>query len=275
MITFLSSLGSRSTIARRSSSSSARSRSGASATSRAQLRVVAVLGEHLARRPRGRRAGAATRRASSLRRLELAVLAPDRGVALAVRDHLRIRHLALELGEALLDLLDQLLDHAAEATCAPVRSRPRAASVQVACYSLRRAKRSVDRIRPRAARGARDRGPAGAGAAPSCSGRAPTIVDGPASADIHGHRRQRRDLRRRRQRHGRGRRWARLRLRRATATTRWTPAPATTSWTAARATTSFTATTATTGSRAGPARTSSMAAAGAPTSWSRAAATTG
>ena len=76
-----------------------------------QLRVVPVLGEQLARpfevvlqRPR-------TRAASALRGLQLAVLAPDLGVALAVADHLRVGHLPLELGEARLDLLDQRLDH--------------------------------------------------------------------------------------------------------------------------------------------------------------------
>jgi hypothetical protein len=51
-----------------------------------------------------------------VRSLEIAVLAPDFGVAVAVGDHLRIRHLPLELGEPLLDLLHQLLDHGSEAT---------------------------------------------------------------------------------------------------------------------------------------------------------------
>jgi hypothetical protein len=45
-------------------------------------------------------------------RLELAVLAADRRVAIAVGDHLRVGHLPLELREPLFDLLDELLDHA-------------------------------------------------------------------------------------------------------------------------------------------------------------------
>ena len=79
---------------------------------RPQLRVVAVLGEQLPGALEVVAAACATRAASSLRRLELAVLAPDLGVALAVGDHLGVGHLPLELGEAALDLLDELLDHA-------------------------------------------------------------------------------------------------------------------------------------------------------------------
>jgi hypothetical protein len=46
-----------------------------------------------------------------VRGVQLAVLAPDLGVALAIRDHVGVGHQALELGVALLDLLDELLDH--------------------------------------------------------------------------------------------------------------------------------------------------------------------
>ena len=46
--------------------------------------------------------------------LQLAVLAPDLGVALAIPDHLGIGHLSLELGEAGLDLFDQRVDHVCE-----------------------------------------------------------------------------------------------------------------------------------------------------------------
>ena len=76
----------------------------------AQLGVVAVLGEQLARALEvvGELAVLGGER---VRALELAVLAPDLGVALAVGDHLGVGHLPLELGVALLDLLDELLDH--------------------------------------------------------------------------------------------------------------------------------------------------------------------
>ena len=40
----------------------------------------------------------------------LAVLTPDLGIALPIRDHLRVGHLALELREAPLDLIDEVLD---------------------------------------------------------------------------------------------------------------------------------------------------------------------
>jgi hypothetical protein len=46
-----------------------------------------------------------------VRRLELTVGAPDFGVAALVADHVRIGHLARELGEPALDMLDELLDH--------------------------------------------------------------------------------------------------------------------------------------------------------------------
>ena len=55
--------------------------------------------------------------------LELAVLAPDRGVALAIGDHVGVGHLPLELGEPSLDLLYELLDHAVE--CAKQPKGPR------------------------------------------------------------------------------------------------------------------------------------------------------
>jgi hypothetical protein len=45
------------------------------------------------------------------RRLERPVGASDRGVALPVADDGRVGHLALRLGEAGLDLVDELLDH--------------------------------------------------------------------------------------------------------------------------------------------------------------------
>ena len=106
-ITFLSSFGSRSTIARRISSASSSSRAGASATtafssasspssassSARALEVVAepaVLGRQL------------------VGVLELAVLAPDLGVALPVPDHRRVGHLRLQLRVAALDLVDEL-----------------------------------------------------------------------------------------------------------------------------------------------------------------------
>ncbi len=39
------------------------------------------------------------------------ILAADLGVAGLVRDHGRVRHLALQLGEAAFDLFDEALDH--------------------------------------------------------------------------------------------------------------------------------------------------------------------
>jgi hypothetical protein len=47
-----------------------------------------------------------------VRGLERAIGAPDLGIAPLVRDHLRVRHLLRQLGEATLYLLDELLDHA-------------------------------------------------------------------------------------------------------------------------------------------------------------------
>jgi hypothetical protein len=77
----------------------------------AQLPVVAVLGEHLGG-PLEIVAELRVLACQLVRRLEIAVLTPDLGVALAVGDHRRVRHLALQLREATLDLVDQLLDHA-------------------------------------------------------------------------------------------------------------------------------------------------------------------
>jgi hypothetical protein len=78
-----------------------------------ELRVLAVFGKQLAgalevvlERPVARR--------QRLRRLQLAVLAPDVRVALALADHRRVGHLRLELGEARLDLFDQRIDHASQ-----------------------------------------------------------------------------------------------------------------------------------------------------------------
>ena len=66
----------------------------------AQLRVVPVLGEQLPRPPRGRRSGRRVLAGELVRGLELPVLAAEVGIALPVPDHLGVRHLALELGNA-------------------------------------------------------------------------------------------------------------------------------------------------------------------------------
>jgi hypothetical protein len=76
----------------------------------AQLGVVAVLGEHFPRALRIRGVGAPLPR-ELVGGLEGAVRPPHFGVALAVRDHLGVGHLLRELGEAALDLIDELLDH--------------------------------------------------------------------------------------------------------------------------------------------------------------------
>jgi hypothetical protein len=76
----------------------------------AQLGVVAVLGEQLARSLEVVGELAVLRR-QRVRLPELAVLAAHLGVALAIGDHVGVGHQALELGVALLDLLDELLDH--------------------------------------------------------------------------------------------------------------------------------------------------------------------
>ena len=76
----------------------------------AQLLVLAALVEQLARSLEVVAKPSPLQR-QGVRALELAELAPDRGVALAVADHPRVAHLSLELGEPLLELVDQLLDH--------------------------------------------------------------------------------------------------------------------------------------------------------------------
>jgi hypothetical protein len=49
-----------------------------------------------------------------MRLAHLPVLAPDFGIPLPVPDHLGVGHLPLELAIAALDLLNELLDHAAK-----------------------------------------------------------------------------------------------------------------------------------------------------------------
>ena len=88
-----------------------------------QLRVVAVLGQQLPR-PLEIVLQLAVLDRQRLRRLQLAVLAADVGVALAVPDHRGIRHLRLELGEARLDLLDQGIDHGSQHRRAPPIANP-------------------------------------------------------------------------------------------------------------------------------------------------------
>ena len=111
--------------------------------------------------------------------LEVVVGAAHFGIALAVGDHLGVRHLALELGKTLLDLRDELLDHAQSLT-------PEPAVGSAACYNP-----GVIRARPItlgliALVVAALAGLPGAGAAPSCLGHAPTIVDGAGSSRIQG-----------------------------------------------------------------------------------------
>ena len=84
----------------------------------AHLRVVAVLGEQLTR-ARGVVGHAAPLDGELVRGLELAVGAPDLGVAALVADHLRVRHLPRELREAALDLLHEPLNHREEGTRLP------------------------------------------------------------------------------------------------------------------------------------------------------------
>ena len=82
-----------------------------------QLGVVAVLGQQLLGPGRVVRGPAPLRRQLG-RRLERAELAPDLGVAGAVGDHRRVRHLRLHVGEARLDLRDERLDHTVESRTA-------------------------------------------------------------------------------------------------------------------------------------------------------------
>src|SRR3954465_15123443 len=120
MMTSLSSLGSRSTIARRiSSSSSARrcsavasiSRTSGSSPSASSSRAPAAPSSAAA--PGGGGGGAGPLLGEPGRGLELAVRATDLGVALAVVDHRGIDDLLRQRVEALLDLTDQVLDHPA------------------------------------------------------------------------------------------------------------------------------------------------------------------
>ena len=83
----------------------------------AQLGIVAVFGDQLLRAGRIV-AGMPPLRGKLGGRLQLTVCAADLGVAFAVADHRGVGHLLAELGEASLDLLDQLLDHAAS-LCGP------------------------------------------------------------------------------------------------------------------------------------------------------------
>ena len=124
-----------------------------------------------------------------MRGLELAVLAADRGVALAIADHLRVRHLALELGEPLLDLLDQLLDHASKSDVPTLRvttiEMPSGVSAgRNGWIGPMRFPTSLPL--GAAALLAICLGPASATSAPSCLGMAPTLVGGSGSTRIQG-----------------------------------------------------------------------------------------
>ena len=109
-ITFLSSLGSRSTIASRISSSSVSIRARATLELGARLGVLAALFEQLLR-PFGVR----LRQAPGLSQLgggrQAVVDAADLGEPLAIPDHVGIAHLRLGLAEPRFDLLDQGFDH--------------------------------------------------------------------------------------------------------------------------------------------------------------------
>ena len=82
---------------------------------RAHLGVLAALVEHLLRA-----LGVRARQPPLLRELgggrELVEQPAGVGVALAVRDHLGVRHLRLRVGEARLDLFDEPFDHARKLT---------------------------------------------------------------------------------------------------------------------------------------------------------------
>ena len=84
---------------------------------RAHLGVLAALVEHLLRA-----LGVRARQPPLLRELrggrELVEQPAGVGVALAVRDHLGVRHLRLHVGVARLDLLDESFDHARKLTSA-------------------------------------------------------------------------------------------------------------------------------------------------------------
>ena len=107
--------------------------------------------------PRRRPASSWARRHSrgELRgRLELAVGAADLGVALAVGDHLGVGHLLAELGEARLDLLDELFDHPGQSKWP---GAPRREPLYAATPLRARPARAARRASPRAARGHRRR----------------------------------------------------------------------------------------------------------------------
>jgi hypothetical protein len=84
----------------------------------AQLGVVAVLGHHLPR-TLGVRVAVAPLERQRVGGLEGAVRPPHLGVAVAIGDHLGVRHLLRELREALLDLVHELLDHSGQKGCMP------------------------------------------------------------------------------------------------------------------------------------------------------------
>src|SRR6185437_1967864 len=69
------------------------------------------------------------------RRLELAIGAADLGVALAVGDHLGVGHLLAELGEAALDLRDEVFDHGVPSVPAPQAGAAARAPGQAAAWS--------------------------------------------------------------------------------------------------------------------------------------------
>ena len=76
----------------------------------AQLRVIAVLGEQLARAG-GIVGGLAVFPRELMSGLELPVGAPNLRVALPVPDHLGVRHLVRKLAETSFDLGDERIDH--------------------------------------------------------------------------------------------------------------------------------------------------------------------
>jgi hypothetical protein len=83
----------------------------------AQLRVVAVLGQELLRALQVVAELKVLAR-QLVRGLELPVLASNLRVALPIGDHLRVRHLPLQLREAGLDLLNERFDHGLSVTAA-------------------------------------------------------------------------------------------------------------------------------------------------------------
>ena len=118
-MTFLSSLGSRSTIARRISCSmrsiSARAAPSISRTS------ASSPSSSISRAPASSSTARRHSSASLAADLELAEVAPGRGRALAIPEDLGVGHLALGVGEARLDLLHEPLDHGSEGSAAARR----------------------------------------------------------------------------------------------------------------------------------------------------------